>query len=298
LTGWLERATRPRRPAPWVRIGALVAISAALLLGAASVSAQDGETALVLDVDTTVEGVQTERAAPVAVGDIFHVRVVLRSLGPDVYGAYQVTVKYPAASVEPAGLPDNWGDEPTAETGGNLLQFTSGALCDPSPTQNSISPIIEGIGGLAMTCAELDFADTTSNIGELVDMVFRCIAPGPVSLGLSTVDDTFILDAHLLPDGGIFGDVFEGATVQCAGEALTATPAVAATTTLDPAGTPEASTTVGAAPGTTASADTPGETSGDDDDGGAPWALIIIIAIVAAVAVGGGLLFAARRRTA
>ena len=292
--------TRPRFRALFAYLCVVAVVAATLGLSARDVTAQSGETAIALDADTAQAGVQAELAAPVAVGETFHVRAVLQSLGAEVYGAYQVTIKYPAASVEPVGLPDNWGDEPTAETGGNLLQFTSGALCDPSPTRNSISQAVAGVGSMAMTCAEVDFAETTSNTGELVDMVFRCIAPGPVALGLSDIADTFILDPHLLnsqsPDDGIFGDTFTGATVQCAGEALTATPAGEETPTQEAAGTSVASTPSGGSPQATPSAQPNGAGGADDDDdGGAPWALIIIIGIVAAVAVGGGLVFAVRR---
>ena len=169
-------------------------------------------------------GVQASSPAPVAVGDIFHVRVALPSLGIAGFGAYQVTLTYDAALLAATGVPANWGDAPTAETGGNLHSFSSAPLCDPVPTENSIVRA----GSVVMTCAEEQFDAKSSTAGELVDFVLRCIAPGTATLGLSTVEDTFLLDLQELQTSGgnqgIYGDTFTPANVTCAGEALTPTP--------------------------------------------------------------------------
>jgi hypothetical protein len=248
-------------------------------------------TDFAVDVDTAVAGVQTSHT--VAVGETFPVRVVLTSFGAESYGAYQVRVEYNGSIVEATGLPDNWGDAPDGDNGGNLLEFGSGALCDPVPTENSLATF-DDVPSVTATCAELNFSTTIAATGDLIELRFSCIAPGEASFGLSTIENTFLLDTAQLPSGQVvtYGDTFGAASVTCEGDAPASTPgatqtsaSVGSSPTAEAGETPQPQTTP---PG---GGDTPtnGSAGGaeDDDDSNMTWLWVTIAAVAGAVVIAG-----------
>jgi hypothetical protein len=293
------------------RLGAValgVAIVALLLSGRpVSTAAQEGGTVFAIDVDAATAGVQATRA-PVAVGESVHIRAVLEAFGADEYGAYQVTVTFPVATLEWTGLPASWEDAPTADAGGNLLPFNSRPLCDPINVPQSLTPPLNGVGdaGVTMTCAEDDVDTVTTYTGDLVDMVFRCVAPGESTLTLSDVQDTYLLHVLRLstPNAGVFGDVFRTATITCTGEALPVTPGSPTDGTALPGATTAPGTATGngtQTPAPEGTESTPEVITGnsdddDDDDDGAQWGLIAVIGVIAAVLIGGAAYYLLRGR--
>jgi hypothetical protein len=289
--------------------GVMLALTVTLLSALAGPAlAQEGDTVFVVDLDTAAAGVQDTRSA--AVGEEFHMRVALASFGGSSWGAYQISMEFDESRLEITGLPESWRDDPTESAGGNVATFTSGALCDPSPASAAVGP---EPGQFAMTCAEENFDDVVAmTSGDLVDIVVRCIAPGDASLTLSTADNTFLLDTRELSTTGaqvLYSDAREGATVACAGEALTptpggappTTPGIITTITAVSPGTPVVGpdTTPGQGATPDGSVVPPGGTETDDDDDDDSSTLPILIGIIVAVLVlgAGGAALLLRRRS-
>jgi len=139
--------------------------------------------------------------APVNVGSTFSVDAVVH-YDDAPWGSYQVTLDYTDSILDAAGVPANWGNAPTATTGGNLFPLTGGSLCDPSPATNAVvsEDDINGnaVNGsdaeYAMTCGHAATSDTDTAGGTMVRFFFLCGNPGLATLHLRDVADTFILD--------------------------------------------------------------------------------------------------------
>ena len=222
-----------------------------------------------VDADLTADGVQAARAGTIPPGGRFTIDVVLSGGTIPNYLAYQVTIDYDDVLFDVTGLPLNWNDPPVIDvsggTPGGTVVWPSGAICDPSPTSNSlVGEDDAGTATLSMTCADAMFGETTSYTGMLLELVFTCRGiAGAGAITIHGIRDTFLLadpggsGFAVYNDGVAHGSVTcgvgaPGATETPQPATHTATPAPSETPTSSPTYTPAPSATSTPVPSPTA----------------------------------------------